>query len=458
MPIRRPLPPHNDPVQSLNRSEWVYLACDPMLGSLAQPYVFRFEQHVGEADVRAAVRRMISAFPRLRAVLEPTRRRMQWRILPDDEHMDQLFDLAFRVEHVALDDAQAVLRWHELAANDPLPLQHGLGLRAQFVPHPQRPGLIFSVSHLLMDGRSMVHCVESLMRLLNGKTIDDVPLATTSMLPAIFPEHWWQWPGKLFKAWRHQREQARELRGYNVIHLPRMRSHHHTSLAVQHHQTGCDAKDLSALARSLGGSANSLLLAAIGTAMLDTHGKGHKSAALVRVGVDLRRYFPAESRPLLGNYVSVFDVLLPQSVPEAERVRWVDDRVRAGLARYDRREMLLPLLLYEMLGWLRPHDYSRLIRRSRRLDLFPSLSCHATNVGSVDAFNQADAQVRLSELYPIVGGIVPLLVLLVVNGQQVIVTSHQRDEYFDGDVQQMMGDVNGVLHRWLASASSPVKG
>jgi hypothetical protein len=55
----------------------------------------------------------------------------------------------------------------------------------------------------------------------------------------------------------------------------------------------------------------------------------------------------------------------------------------------------------------------------------------------------------LSELYPVVSGLVPLLVLVVINGQQTMVTSHPRGTYLDADVKQLIDDTREVLQQWL---------
>ncbi len=450
MHVRKPLPPSSAPVQPLNRSEWVYLAMEPFLGSMAQAYVIRFEQVVSEADLRQAARRLLSAFPRLRTALEPTPRRFQFRILPEDHHFEQLFDIAFRSEHIDLDDPQAVRRWHEIHVNDPMALQHGLMVRFTHVPHPTRSALMLTVHHVLFDGRSMVHLVESLMKLLNGQPVADVPLESSSMLPAILPNHWWEWPGKVWAAWKHLRAEAREVAQYEIVRLRSDRSERFTSCGVLHHQTGQAGKALSKAGKGLGGSSNSLMIAAMGTALLEMNGNRPGTAALVRVGVDLRKYFPEGRQPLLGNYVFVFDVLLPQQVPEAERVKWIDARVRAGLARYERRELLLPLLPYELMGFMSTQMYSRLMRRAKRMDQFPPLSFHASNIGSVDAFNAADARVRLAELHPSVSSVVPLVVLAQSNGQQRATVAYQRDEFGGEGVATLMSLTNEVLARWVA--------
>ena len=450
MYVRRPLPPSSDPTQPLNRSEWAYMAIDGPLGSLTQAYIYRFAQRVSLEAVRQAFWRMLVAFPRLRAVAEPTPRRYQVRILPVDEQLEHLFGLAIREDRIDLDDPQALLRWHELAMNDVMPVQRGLGWRVQFVDHPTRPALMLCAHHLLVDGRSLVHITESLMKLLNGLPIEDLPLEETTLLPAVFPLRWRDWPAKLWAGWRHQRQMARELASLEVIRLPHRRAERHAGAGVQHLDTGCSAKALSQVARQMGGSSNSLLIAALGTALLRQAGGRPGTAARIRLSVDLRRYYPAGQAPVMGNCVAIFDLLLPQSVPELERVRWVDTQVREHLGRFERREMVWPLLPFEILGRvLSTHSYMRLYRRSRRLDQLPALSAHTTNIGSVDAFNAPDAQVRLTELYPSIGGAAPLLVFLVVDGRQVIVTSHQRNEYRDADMQAAMQAMSQVLQGWV---------
>lgn len=445
----QPQPPPDDPVLPLNRSEWAYLACDGPAGGLSMAFFLRFKDPLAEGDVRHAIRQLMSAMPRLRAVLEPTRRRYQLRILPDNDQLEALLDQAFRTESIDLDNPKATRRWQELVVNEPMPLMRGLGFRVQFAPHPTRAGLLLSIHHVLMDGRSLIHCVDLLMKLLNGQAIEALPLENPSMLPAIVPKHWRQWPHKLWRSWVQAREQAQERARYDIVELPRQCSSRHVSTGVYHHPTGLAAKDLSRVAKAMGGSANSLMNAALGTALLAQAGNRPGTAALIQMGVDLRRYFPAGQAPAIGNHVATFSFVLPQHVPEADRVRWVDLRVKEALERFERREMLLPLLPYELLGLIRPHDYTRLYLRSKRLDRLRVPSAHTTNIGSADAFNTPGAQVRLDELHAAVTSVSPLLGLAVANGQQMIVTSHPRDQYRDQDMLALMDSMKQVMTRWL---------
>jgi len=454
MSPRRPLPPDTDPTLPLNRSEWVYMASDGPMGQLNQSYLMRFGAPFDAATAKAAFRALLVAYPRLRGIIVLTARRYRLRIPPVDASLDILIDQMFHEDRVDLDDPEAVRRWQEVSMNEPMALQRGLGARMQFVAHPQQPALLFTVHHVLADGRSMVLFVESLIKRLNGLPVEALPLDNPSMLPAVLPRRWIDWPGRLWSAWSTERAQARERARYEIVSLPSQRSTHYLTCGVQRHDLGLATKDLSRAGKARGGSGNSLLMAAFGTALLELAGSRPGTAALIRMSVDLRRYFPQGQAPTVGNYVYVLDVLLPQEVPEADRVKWIDAKVRDGQKRFEDRDMILPLLPYEMLGWLRPHDYTRLLLRAKRMDMLPRLSVHTTNIGSVDAFNPEGAGIALAELCPVVPGSAPLVVFVSVNGRQMVMSSNQRDEFADTDITRLLAQVRSVLQRWVGTGTA----
>ena len=68
----------------LNRSEHGYAAIEGLAGTMVQPYLMRFDTPVSEAQVRAVLRQLVTAYPRLRAALEPGLHRYHLRILPEE--------------------------------------------------------------------------------------------------------------------------------------------------------------------------------------------------------------------------------------------------------------------------------------------------------------------------------------------------------------------------------------
>lgn len=67
---------------ALNRTEHGYAAIDGAAGTMAQPYMLRLNAPVAEADVRRAMRSLISHHPRLRGVVAPGLYFRRLRILP----------------------------------------------------------------------------------------------------------------------------------------------------------------------------------------------------------------------------------------------------------------------------------------------------------------------------------------------------------------------------------------
>src|SRR5690606_21390962 len=126
---------HPETFIPLNRTEHGYAAIDGMACTMLQPYLLRLNEAVPVADMRRALRDLLSAHARMRAVLDPGLHFYRLRVLPDDELLDQLFDVAFHLDdHLDASDAQAMEALHMRMLNEPVPLERGLGLRFRYVP------------------------------------------------------------------------------------------------------------------------------------------------------------------------------------------------------------------------------------------------------------------------------------------------------------------------------------
>ena len=412
----------------LNRSEHGYAAIEGLAGTMVQPYLMRFDAPVSEAQVRAVLRQLVTAYPKLRAALEPGLHRYHLRILPEGPLIDQMFALAFRVHRdVDLDDPEALQAWHWRALHEVLPLERGLGLRAHFAPHPQRPALIFGVPHLLADGMTMVELVRQILRGLNGLPIEAMPLEAPSMLGAIAPERGWQWPRQVWRSRQHKLAEARRLAGLHVQQLPTTLGAHYSTTGLRHHTVPTPVADLRRAARQLGVSLNTLLVSAIAQTFLEQAPGDPLAAAVIRISVNLRKFYPAASAtspghgPLWGNHVGAF-LVIEQDVrkPWAERVKSVDAAIKEGQARYARREMCWTYLLEELTPWLGRTLVGHIGLKLKRAGRFPAISCHATSLGDVGGIHPREATggqpVRVAQLVPLVNSISPLPVLVELDG------------------------------------------
>ena len=447
-----------DDVVPLNRSEHGYVAIEGLAATMLQPYAMRFDAPVDASEVRRVLRELVTAYPKLRACIEPGLHRYHFRILPDGPLIDQLFDLAFRVEsHIDIDDPQAWLAWHTQAVNEVVPLERGLGLRARFVPHPQRPALLFAVPHIFGDGMTMVQLVAQIMRGLNGRPIEPMPLEAPAMIGAIAPEHWWQWPRQIWRSRAHKVAESRRLKNLRVLQVPTQWGPHFTTTALRHHEVPTGTADMRRAARASGVSLNSFLIAALAQTFLEQAPDDPSAAAVIRISVNLRRYYPASAGhgPLWGNHVGAFLVIEQDAhKPLAQRVRDVDAAIKEGQARYARREMAWTYLFDELMPLLGRTLIGHIGVKLKRADKFPRISMHATSLGDVGAINPPNARVRIDQLAASVNSISLLPVLTELDGRLTMPTSWQLSETSMADVAAFHAHFDAVIARMVDQCCS----
>jgi hypothetical protein len=444
-------------VVPLNRTEHGYVAIEGLASTMVQPYLLRLNAPVDVALVRRVVRELVALCPRLRACVEPGLHRYHLRILPEGPLIDQMFDLAFRVEpHVDIDDAAALQAWHTLLLNEVLPLERGLGLRVRFVPHPQRPVIVLAVPHLLADGMTMVQLVSQLLRGLNGLPMAAMPIEAPSMLGAIAPEHWWQWPRQVWRSRAHKVAERARLRTLCVQQLPTRLGAHYSTTALRHHEVPTPTADLRRAARALGVSLNTLLIAALAQTFLDQAPDDPQAAAVIRISVNLRRHYLASAGhgPLWGNHVGAF-LVIEQGAhkPWAERVKSVGAAIQEGQARYARREMAWTYLWEELMPWLGRTLIGHIGVKMKRANRFPQISAHATSLGDAGVVNPPGAALRAEQLVGTVNSISLLPVLTELDGRLSLPTSWQLAETSVAEVADFHARFDAVLARLVTEVA-----
>ena len=447
-----------DDIIPLNRTEHAYAAVEGLSGAVMQPYILRFNAPLDEALVRRVLRSVVSSYPKLRAILEAGPHRYHLRILPDDHVVDQLFDHAYQVDrHIDIDDPLALERWHNRMLNEGTPLERGLGMRARFVPHAQRPVILFAMPHILGDGATMLHLVNLIVKGLNGLPIEPMPIEAPSMIGAIAPEHWWQWPAKIWRSRQHKVNEAQMLKGLNVQGIPRRHQPNFSTAAVRHHVLATDANALRQAARHLGVSSNTLQVAAIAQTFLEQAPDDPLAAAVIRISVNLRRYYPKEAGhgPLFGNHVGAFLVIETDPAKSLlDRVKSIDAAMKEGMARFVRREMCWTYLLEELMPWLGRTLIGYVAVQMKRNDRFPKISTHATSLGDVSRLiNVPDAPVRIDGFTALVSSITPLPVLVEFDGQLNAPMSWQLSETSVADIDDFLRRLDDSCMRMVLVAT-----
>ncbi len=428
----------------------MYWAAEGYLGPINIPFVLRFDAPVSTELMRQTMRELATAFPRMRGVIEPTAFSYKLRILSDEAQIDQLFDNAFRVQQgVDASSREALRVLHDEFMNHSICMERGLPWVARFVPHATQPALLFAINHIIGDGRSMVQMLCAIMARLSGQPMTTCQIDNPTMLPAVMPQKWWQWPANIARWWRNSRADKAAVRGRHIVTLNRQPSPRYTTTGISYHDIPCSAEAFKALAKQYGTTVNTLLTAVVGNTFLALAEQDPKAAAAIRISVDLRRYFPKRSAPEFGNFVHSFTILANRQASMGEQINDLENQVKTHLARYSARDYALPLLFYELLPLLGRRMFSYLIFNSKVKGSLPTLSCHLSNLGACEFINPKDASVRLHELWPATLSTVFLIGAVILNGKQFLCLVHQKDEIpheaveafraeFDRQIQRVM--------------------
>jgi hypothetical protein len=382
----------------------------------------------------------------MRGVINPGLLRYHLRILPDDAHIDLLFDDAYRIQP-GLDptDTAAMEAFHGPFLNEPMPLERGLPWRARFFPHPTEPALMFSVHHIVGDGRSMVQLLCAIMAGLNGKPITPCPLESPSMLPAVLPKRWQDWPQSIAAWWRALQADKRAAKGQRVLTLDTHRSTEFARSTVHYKVMDFTARQLKDLSKALGTTSNTLLTAVLAQTFLAMAPDDPQAVAAIRISVDLRRYFPEGQAPQFGNHVATFVVRATHQPDIAHQIASLDAQVKAGLARFERREHALPLLLYEWLPLIGRTLYSRILLQAKKKGALEQVSAHLTNLGAAEFIHPEGATLKLKDMWPATNGTGLLIGALSLNGQQCLPVIHPRDDFSAEAVNRFLGALDAQL-------------
>lgn len=389
----------------LSEPEHYYAALDGVAGTMGSTYMIRLDTPVPADQVKAVARELVSALPRFRGIVERGPWRSHLRILPDDVITDQLFEEAWHVEaHIDAGDPQAVERYHNRLINEGLPLERGMACRFRYIPHVQQPVLFVVLHHLLFDGRSGVYVLSAIVKRLNeAQPITPVPPEYVPMLGAMRPHRWWQWPVAIRGELRYRGQEKARLAGVNIQMVNRQDQPYLSTYAVRHYTAPCTTAQLRSVGRKLGLTATALITLILAEAFLSQAPDDPKAAAVIRQALDLRPYQPKDqgSGPMLGNQVGSFLVTLVGQQTLTERAAAVKEQLRAGLERYDKRQMGFGIWLGgAIIPWLGTHLMAHAATKLQRQLKMPRISCYATHVGNLTAeLSPPEARIKALQFY-----------------------------------------------------------
>jgi NRPS condensation-like uncharacterized protein len=346
---------------------------------------------------------------------------------------------------------QAVI---ERLANEPFALERALPLRVRLLAEGPGTVLVFSLHHVVCDGRGMIQILESLMAHLNGRGGEVVPLDHPSMIPALLPGSTFARLRSLWRSYWLQRRERKAVRGFRTISAGHEAGEFGPA-GVRLHTVPVGLEAIKASARARDCTVTELVVAVLSASFARTSKQDGRNAAGVRLSVDLRPYFAEGRRPRFGNYVASFMVHISRWDDLEGAISDVRAQVRERLARFERKEMSYPLLMAELPPLLLGR---RLLGRAaaalkRRGKLQP-ITFHYSSLGSVDGLNGQGDRAQVAELNFFTLAVGPYIGCVGMGNRLHLGITYPRREISDQAMAEILTDFDQRLARLVAGEES----
>ena len=447
-----------NPLIRLNRSEYGSLASEPYIGPIVVTVVMCFDRPMALAPIKSALRDITLAFPRLRANIVPTWLTYKMSVLPQDEWLEELMDQAVTIlPHLDANDPATLEILQTRALNTPMALTRGLPWYAWYVPHPERPLLVHNIHHMVGDGYSMSLIHRAFLARLHGLPIDTLPIESSSQLPGVAPKHWWQWPQSIWATIRNAREDARQNKGDHVVTIHTRRSERYTSSGMRQIDLPGGLTAAKAAAKRLRTSVNTLVAALIAEVILAREKDNPKAVCVLRIAVDLRRYFPKDQAPKIGNYVVNIEVRARHQADLITQIQSLTEQVQKQLGRYARREGALACVVLEALTYvITQGTLAKGFIEMKASGAMGKTSVFFTNVGSTAGMLPSPAQFGLTDYSMLSIGPTFFVALISHHERLQLGISHQLDEIPRAALDEFLVALDKQYREFVTSVAQTV--
>jgi NRPS condensation-like uncharacterized protein len=381
----------------LNYADFIYLTMEDVNLSQGNLVMLRFKEKHPVEEIREAMRYLVTIYPRMRSLLEPTLFSYQLRILNDnDERLDLFFNNAFRVIPQVRYDSPEFLSSRRNFYNEPFSLLQTIPLKICYFPDDPTPVLMLSIHHVVGDGSAVVHMIGSLMAYLNGKRSEPFPVDDPSLLPALMNRPWHNFPSQLYRSIKLLVQDSKQGPKGRIIPATDKPVFFFGPVDIHQYVLKHDLSLIRTMARELGVSITTIILTALAISL--TQGRNIQGdIAGIIVSVNLRPFFPGK-KPVIGNFITGFMIKLPRAIWDDHKamINEVHSQMTHKLERIEQKQNLVSGLAAKMSTLIGKKNYARVIRLAKQAGILSKTGALA-NLGSVDGLNSFGKQAQICE-------------------------------------------------------------
>lgn len=416
-----------------------YLACEEVFPAMTNFVTCRFKTKHSVEEIRNAVRYMLTIYPRLRSIIEPTLFSYKLRILEDnDRRLDVYFNDSFRVKYNLLHDSKEHLEYRRTILNDSFSLEQGLPIKIRYLPDDPNPILYLSIQHVVGDGMSLIHIVNSLLLYLNGNKPPVVPLDDPNLLPTMAKRPYktlFQQTARSFKVFRE------DLRKRNFVTInPSLRpSDYFGPVDMHQHVLSFSYTDIKSKSKSLRCSYTVLILAAFSMAICRRQKKDRRGSIVwVNFGVNLRPFYEGK-HPVFGNYALQIPLIAHNKHMgnPHQMINEIKEQAKLITSRLKGKEYLFPMLLEKLLTMGGKKYFAMFFRMAKPKGLMP-MSYAFTSGGILDKLNSHGTKAQVCSVSSIVPQHGLFFTIAIIDGKINTNISFPEAEYTRDDILDLI--------------------
>ena len=380
----------------LNAVDFLHLTINEVYFSHGNLITVRFKEGHSPEEIRSALRYMLTIYPKMRSLVQPTFISYRLMVLDDnDARLEILFDHAFRVIKGVQYNSSEFIRIRRDLYNEPFSIQQSIPVKVYYFPDDHNPFLLMSINHIITDGSGWIHMVGSMMSYLNGEKPQVVPIDKPSLMPAIMGKGFSKIPKQFLNSYRSASSMSKEHKGEIVIPASLHTKNFVGPLDLHHQSLKHGLNEIKSKAKEFGCSLNTFMLAAVALTM--SRGPGRNSGNAIGIGlpIDLRPYFPGKP-PIFGNYLAGVEVRIPRQHWDNPKAMLdeINAQMRTFMRLLKQKEMFIPNLIFKISTFFGKKNYARIIRSLIGKGL-TIRTCGVSNIGNIDHLNSYGTKAQI---------------------------------------------------------------
>jgi NRPS condensation-like uncharacterized protein len=434
----------------LNLIDFLHLATNEVYFSHGNLLTIRFKERHSSEEIRSAIRYMLTIYPKMRSLVQPTFISYRLMILDDnDPRLEILFDNAFRVIRGIQYDSPEFIGIRRYFYNEPFSIEQSIPVKIYYFPDDQNPFFLMSIHHIITDGSGWIHMIGSMMSYLNGRKPQTVPIDKPSLMPAIMGKRISKIPRQLLNSYRSALSMSKEHKGETVIPASSHTKNFIGPLDLHHQSLKHGLNEIKSKSKEFGCSLNTFMLTAVALTMSRGPGRNKGNAIGIGLPIDLRPYFPGKP-PIFGNYLAGVEVRIT-------RRNWDDpkailDEINVQMSTFIRlikqKEMIIPNLFLEIPTFLGKKNYARIIRSLIGKGL-TKRTCGVSNIGNIDHLNSYGTRAQVIDAISSAPSQGVLIVINSIENIMNIKVSFQEAEFSRQEILILVHDLELAIDELL---------